>query len=364
MTSLDEADLSRRLWEQAPSQEDQAMIDRLRGLESAHVHEGVAKRLDGIATEMIAAARAEVSGIIALVVGPTGAGKSHNLDRFAERPEFRAFERVNREGVVRPLVHIEAPKPCTLKSLGMHLWEELTGHPFHRVNPKEHAIWRAVMHQMNEQQVRVLVIDEFHHVIDGGNSVQRRQVTEILKSLSNRSPLVFGASTGREGVLNDKVDAIMPARPINVLLAGMPEIETVVAENRQFDRRKYYLKIAPVGEDAQGVKAMARFLRLMSEKVDLGADLSERDLPLRFRKASRGYLGMAAFLAKRAARRAFSHGRHSIDVVEDLGGIFEDITGEPPDRNPFLVANPSALRGAGVLTEQQMTRLKGSGAGS
>jgi hypothetical protein len=360
MAILEGETRSRSLWENEPSAEDKMMIDRLRALELMHVHDTVGIRLDAMATEMIAASRAGLPGVVAVVVGPTGAGKSHNLDHFAARDHFAAFERKDGEGLLRPLLYVVAPKPCTAKSLGLHLWQELTGYPFHRARPTEQEIWRAVVHQMGGQGVRFLVIDEFHHVIDGNNSRLRNQVTETLKGLSNGGPFTLHREKSA-GVAGPRLEPIRPARPLNILLAGMPTIENVVRENAQFDRRKYRIEIKPVATDEKGRKQLDSFLKLLTEKSGLGVELTSGDLPLRLQKAARGYLGMIAYLVKRAGRRALSQGRSTMDPVKDLGGVFEDITGASPERNPFFMPNLSNLARSVSVTEEQMTRLRGKG---
>jgi hypothetical protein len=56
----------------------------------------------------------------------TGAGKTHLIKQLLKEPGLQTEETA--EGLYRPLLMLEAPSPCTLKTLGMRILHEL-GYP-------------------------------------------------------------------------------------------------------------------------------------------------------------------------------------------------------------------------------------------
>lgn len=111
-------------------------------------------------------------GRILVLTGETGAGKTRAIIRiFRQRSEL--LETVT--------VSIVAPSPCTLMQLGRRILPKV-GYPLAR-DKKEHLIWEEVTKRIDEQQVRVLQIDEMHHVLQGANIDQVKKISNTIKIL-------------------------------------------------------------------------------------------------------------------------------------------------------------------------------------
>jgi hypothetical protein len=95
-----------------------------------------------------------------LMTGPSRIGKSSIIERYtSDYPEKWVEDR----GYERPVVCITPEVPCTLKTLSGALLEALGG--IHRRGESQVSMTRRVVHLLNEQKVKLLIIDEAHHLV-------------------------------------------------------------------------------------------------------------------------------------------------------------------------------------------------------
>lgn len=293
---------------------------RYQEIQDAHVDDGTALRAEEAFTKLKRQALApKLEGRGMLICGPSGAGKSHAWKRLTIGPEF--MPRETDEGLVRPLLRLSAPAPCTLKTLGREIYRKLTDIEM-RSSIQEHEIWSRVRAHLKAQKVKYLFIDEMHHVLIGRNLEEQRKVAETFKTLMQ-----------------------MEEWPIYLVLAGMPESLPFIRQNRQLDRRIRKIKIAPVAPGAVGDKAIRRHMDLLIPRLGIEVDFDLDDIATRLHVASGGYLGICALYLKEATSIAFDAETNQVtteDLAEALVNVFaEDGKEIDDDANPFLCSDLS-----------------------
>ncbi len=292
-------------------------------------------KMEGFFEGILENAEEGVEGYVVALAAPTAAGKSHHLKRFCARELFKPFE--DEEGKIRPLISISAPSPCTLRTLGSVIFQELVGIPPKR-NLREHEIWNRVSAQLRGQRTSILVIDELHHVLIGRSSEERKKIASTLKGL-----------------------LVLENAPINIVVAGMPQLTEFIESHPELRRRTRHCVAEPVSGGPKGNDQIAKFIAIVEGKMPEGftSDILTEDMPERFRKATEGYLGRTAMLIKLAAARAVENGDASLEI-KHLADEFEDIFRCGPKMNPFLVHNPGDIRPIRLDTDtSRVTRLRG-----
>lgn len=324
---------------------DDEGIAHMRRIEAAHVNESHAIKIGLALDRIVSNARAGLKGNACVIYGVTGSGKSHLLDRFAARPEFTPYDLPSGEATISPVIHVTAPSPCTLKSLGHAIYDQISETSLPR-SLLEHEIWFRLRTQLAGRGVRIVVIDEMHHILVGRKQDEREKVAETLKALLLGSPL--RKYPGRH------------FSPVNLVIAGMPTVQDFINQHKQLRRRCAFYGFKPVPSGGKGIKQVTKHLQLIEERIEMDSGLSLGDMPLRFIKASEGYLGFVALLVKQAAIRALDSKRTTIDRVRDLAEIFEEIFECGEATNPFLVSNVAMLGPSKLLgSEGVETRLRG-----
>lgn len=249
-------------------------------------------------------------GWAVVITGPSGSGKSHCIDRFCAREDFKQFS--TPEADIIPLLYVEAPSPCKLITLGHAIYTKLTGKHLPS-GAKLHDVWRKVRKQLKGHQVSILVIDELHHVLQKKSEEDDDVIAETLKSL-----------------LIDK------DWPMQLVLAGMPELSDYVNRHKQLKRRRKKFQFNPLKSNEKGRGQAQTFVELLEAKLPKGMkfDFPDHDMPGRFLKASRGYTGHIAMFVKLAAFQAISAGKSEI-TYKHLSQEYEELYECKKDNNPF-----------------------------
>ena len=184
----------------------------------------------------------------------TGVGKSHVFDRLDD-PRLAPF--ADAYGPCIPCVRMSAPTPCNLATLGLELHYRLTGD---RLSSRARSaeVWFRLRTQLYNLGVRLIMLDEFHHLVETANLAQRQVVVSTLKSLligENPGP---AAALGRQiGVLPDTV----VRHPIGLVLAGMPILSEAIDLDHQLARRCWTVDFRRDDlAEAGGGKCFTRFL--------------------------------------------------------------------------------------------------------
>lgn len=273
-----------------------------------------------------------------VITGPTGSGKSHVLEIFRGQDIFKTCE--DEEGTIQPLVHVVAPSPCTLKTLGAEILLTMTGEPS-PVRLHEHEIWNRVRAQLKGQRTAILLLDELHHVLIGRQDQERTKISETLKNLMQ-----------------------IPDNPVQLVLAGVPALKEFTKKYPQLHRRCRHFTFERVLPGQAGVDQIEGFLALLETKMPEGftANLRKDDLPERLAVAADGYLGGIATIVKAACRRAVQDEFDTVEI-EDFADEFRDIHECGPEHNPFMELNIKSEKPPqpGGDTSRK-TRLKGKAA--
>ncbi|MBO0132301.1 ATP-binding protein [Agrobacterium burrii] len=142
-------------------------------------------------------------GHVLIFTGESGAGKSttihHHLNKYKSlRPSVDQYG-----DTLVPLIRVKAPSDCTMRDLGL----EMLGRMDYEVKRElsEAAVYRYVRERLKILGTKVVFIDEFQHILDAPTIKGVRHLTDQLKNLLQE-----------EGY------------PIYIIVAGLPEIATVV----------------------------------------------------------------------------------------------------------------------------------------
>jgi Cdc6-like AAA superfamily ATPase len=318
--------------------EGQDEIERIKGaIRDMDVCDGFSLKAADELDRLVAAAREGKSGYAIVITGESGSGKSHVVDRFCEQEIFDPFEENPEEGFTTPLVHVQAPAPCTLITLGRAIYRKLTGEDLME-GLKEHVIWDRVRAQLKGQAVSILVIDEMHHVLIGKSQEEHRKVAETLKNILQKDDW-----------------------PVHMVLAGMPTLKVFCENHPQLRRRCRFKTIKPVSNDQKGHEQIAKYMELLRSKLppELTANFNVGDFPERIRLASEGLLGRVAMFVKLAALLAVDR-RHREITVTHFADEYEVIYECGDRRNPFKASDLKALKPITMKEDaSRLTRLRG-----
>lgn len=126
-----------------------------------------------------------------LVVGSSNNGKTSIIDRF-EKLHGTGYVDTDGESV-KPIISIEAPPSADERSLYCAILEQFwTPYRPTDVVPK---LRFQVIHQMRENHVRLLIIDEFHSML-AGTAIKQREIMNVIKLLCNELMIpVVGVGT-------------------------------------------------------------------------------------------------------------------------------------------------------------------------
>jgi hypothetical protein len=114
-------------------------------IESTHVNDAVSRDAEDAFTRLEERARSRQEGKCLVIAAPSGAGKTHLLNRFRRR----TTSQVTRDdcGLVHPVLSVTAPSPCNFKTLGRTLYYTLVGDDLpQRATVDE--VWRKLSYQL------------------------------------------------------------------------------------------------------------------------------------------------------------------------------------------------------------------------
>jgi hypothetical protein len=247
-----------------------------------------------------------------------------------------------------------------MATLGVELHYRLTGNklPVRRAS----EIWLHVRTQLYNLGVSIIMLDEFHHLVETANIAQRQLVASALKAL------LIGENPGPTDPMAASIGVLPPTvkpYPIGLVLSGMPVLASAISLDLQLARRTRNVDFQPDRlSDRRGEKRFQKFLKRYADEIGFPIRpkfADDEDMMLRLHRASGGYRGRAAFLIKSAAFLAIDEGSETLEL-DDFARVFDLIYQVGPKRNPFVVPD---LRRLGPLPEIERdveTRLRGNGA--
>ncbi|CAN7346751.1 TniB family NTP-binding protein [Phyllobacterium sp. LjRoot231] len=342
------------------SEEDAGVVQRLRQIHNAHCTNGNIRRVDHELEKLLKRVAAtcrtnidppdippnEKEGYAMVITAPSFAGKSHCLNRIAKDPRLKPYML---DGVQRlPLLRIEAPSPCVLRTLGLEIFRTLNPAAT-KVPEKVHLIWHAVRQLLIAHSVLVMQINEFHNVMIGRTQTEIEELVTALKSVMVGTTIVQPPD-GEDDRTRRLVDDQGELYPVFLILAGTPSTKEVT-NNRttehfvQFSRRCVGVDFReiPARRDEEGrpkFVGMPEFLSTAQKEMGLETDprLETIDMQKRFYKASAKHFGRVMCLLKTAAEEAALAGKGHAPY-EHLANAFERLYQTGDAGNCFLVAD-------------------------
>ncbi|MAT96865.1 MAG: hypothetical protein CL608_06955 [Anaerolineaceae bacterium] len=117
--------------------------------------------------------------------GVTGAGKSTLVKAYAEN--FPPYD--NDEGTKIPVFYLETPSPVTVKGMALHMLAEL-GDPAADRGTLQ-VMNSRLIHYLSVCEVQLVILDDFHHLIDSETNRILATVSDWLKVLIKETGIPF-----------------------------------------------------------------------------------------------------------------------------------------------------------------------------
>ncbi|PAD28714.1 TniB family NTP-binding protein [Paenibacillus sp. 7523-1] len=147
------------------------------------------------------------------IYGPTGMGKSTVTKEFTKRYPSFEVETTTRKFKKIPVLYLRVPPKATPKSLAAKMLEKM-GDVLYS-SGTEILLTRRIHHYIRELEIRMIVLDEFQHLIDADTDHVLTTAANWVKTFSEESG-------------------------IPIVLCGMPNSVKIFAKEEQLDRRYSY----------------------------------------------------------------------------------------------------------------------------
>jgi hypothetical protein len=306
--------------------DEKEFISRIRKFRLIHCPTKDYKNARNLFVQTVAEINAGGEGALLAIYGSSQSGKSHILRQLRRHKMLQKV--TTPEGIIRPLIMLEAPSPCTLKALGVAILEKLKfpdgrdssldGFLAKSSDPQTHFVWRQVQALLEAHGVSVLIIDEIHNVLVGKGKTELEETAMTIKSL----------------LVNERW-------PMQVVISGTSEkTKTFIDTFPELQERVRRVEIQPIPR--KDVKQLQHFVSSIEKQLAFPqpSHLDAGDMPDRFWLATKGHRGRVARLIFEAARFAHARGEASVTKKSLLDAVARRTT-VPKGRNPFVVANPA-----------------------
>ena len=226
-----------------------------------------------------------------LIVGSSNSGKSSIMEHFRSLHPSEASP--ESEYSKTPVLFVEAPNKARIEGLYNHileaLWEGFS------IRASADVKEREIIRLFNNIELKVLLIDEIHHLLTGGPTKQT-EFRQAIKSLSNRANISIICS-GTESARN----------AIHVDEQLSDRLEPIELTRWQMD-----------GEYAQLLNSFERNIPLKQPSLLRQPEIAQKILWM-----SEGILGHIHDVIKRAAVLAVSSGQEKItlDLIEKINWV-------------------------------------------
>ncbi|WP_291649832.1 ATP-binding protein [Bosea sp. (in: a-proteobacteria)] len=253
--------------------------------------------------------RAEGRALV--VVGQSGAGKTHAIRRLIEGRRELLPENLTL-GMSLPIVSITAPSPCTLKQLGIELLR-LLGYPIDR-DVRENVAWNRVREQLRLRKVQIVHIDEAQHAVRLMNDHEIQKLSDTFKNVMQQ-----------------------PDWPVCLVLSGLPSLVQFAQRDVQFGRRCRFLSFDGISFP-RDIKRLRYIVEAISTKCAAlpSEGLESDEFLARLCRAAEGQFGRVIQICRSAAEEAIFAGAHTL-TVRHFVDVYAAATGCSPDANVFAV---------------------------
>jgi len=222
-----------------------------------------------------------------LLVGPSFSGKTTILNKFMDRhpPDLDPESSV----MACPVLMVEAPPKPDISDFYSRILDAMFTHFRHTAPP--HQKYLQIKRLFRELHVRVLIIDEIHHLVAGGTNRQR-EFRNAIKSLGNETK-------------------------VSLVAAGIDDAYNALNLDPQMASR--FPPLALTGR-WQGAHAR-RLLMTLERQLPLAkpSELSNEEMASRITAMAEGSLGNICDLCKSAAIAAIQSGAEQITMKQITG---------------------------------------------
>lgn len=226
-----------------------------------------------------------------LLVGPSFSGKTSILDRFMSLhpPDFDPTAEVT----IYPVVKIDAPPKPDISDFYSRILDALMSQ--YKPTAPAHQKYSQIKVLFRQMQVKVLIIDEIHHLI-AGSSNRQREFRNALKSLGNETRIC-------------------------VVAAGIEEAYNAFNSDSQMSSRFVPIHLPNWRADSELGKLLATMERRMPLRRP--SDLKSVEMVMDIAQRSEGTLGDVFDLVKEAGVDAIRSGEECItkDGLTRLGWV-------------------------------------------
>jgi hypothetical protein len=190
-----------------------------------------------------------------MLTGDTGVGKSTLCERIEQ--ELGVASELDTEQshiLIKPCLRVDVPPDASIKSLSIKLLEELGLEDTERLEHcSKNTLTRLILQRLRVMQIQLIILDEFHRLIDHGQTPTKKKVCRWVNQLLNEAKLP-------------------------ILLCGLPTMEKLIDSIEELsDRYPYRARLRYF--DFMDEAATAQFHKLLAaieHKVIEPAGFTER----------------------------------------------------------------------------------------
>jgi hypothetical protein len=258
-----------------------------------------------------------------LLVGASGAGKTHSLDVLSERIAIRyPADAAKPFQPTSPVCRVSADAKADAASTASELLGKLGKTT--RVRQSMSQLESDLLAALVARQVRLLLFEEFHNTMLAGSPQLRGQTSRLLKNIWNMSPPQSSASWAKP----------QPGRGdkrLVILVSGTEDLLQVFEKDKELGSRfSTVIRAAPLDFAPPGsFRDFRAVVQRMAESEGLAdcIDVNDDNLAARMLLASNGHLRLIATVFERAATLRRRDGSTKTPFPDLLVKAFEQVGG-------------------------------------
>jgi hypothetical protein len=223
------------------------------------------------------------------ILGEAGIGKSTVATKVVSA--CRRF--LGSEMHENTILELRLSSKASISSMAEDVLSLLGDEHFKRIDPA--IAEKRIIAWLKGSRVKIVMIDEAHHLLHGKGVKGRYYLAESLKNIGDLANVIF-------------------------IFVGTPELGDLVKENKQFARRlRTYLRLRPFDwADDDGQANLLRLLHAVDKALGFStlAGLDVGDLPLRIYQAFSGVPGVTIEFLIEAAKAAYDRGKTKLELID------------------------------------------------
>ena len=212
-------------------------VDRLREIENIYIVYPRLQNILNLIQEIFTLSGVSSEPNCLFITGHSGVGKTCLIEHFLQKhPRHELADRT-----CVPVFSVEIPSQCSIKDLASTMLNEL-GDPNPGSGTKV-SMTNKLYHLLNSCHVKLIIIDEFQHLVNNASDRKFDDVANWLKGLINNTK-------------------------IPIVLLGLPESQEILLKNSQLRRRFYYfVNLEPFNiSSAEGESEFLKFLIIIKNR--------------------------------------------------------------------------------------------------